>query len=82
MEVLSLTEARNNLSEVFDRVYHDHEEIIIHRKARESVVVIPLSEYESEKESRYLLKSPNKEHILKSLEELKSGKTVEMDLIE
>lgn len=46
MQVVSLTEARNNLKAVFDSVYIDHEEVIIHRKGRENVVVIPFDEYD------------------------------------
>ena len=45
MQVVSLTEARNNLKAVFDSVYLDHEEVIIHRKGRENVVVISMDEY-------------------------------------
>ncbi len=40
MQVMSLTEARNNLKAVFDAAYNDHEDIIIHRKGNENVVVI------------------------------------------
>ena len=46
MKVLSFTEARNNLKEVFDSVYKDNEEVIIHRKGRENVVVISMDEYD------------------------------------
>lgn len=45
MQVISMTEARNNLKAVFDSVYNDHEEVIIHRKGKENVVVIPFEEY-------------------------------------
>jgi len=41
-----MTEARNNLKAVFDSVYRDHEEVIIHRKGRENVVVVPFEEYQ------------------------------------
>ena len=82
MEVMSLAEARDNFLEVFDRVYNDNEEIIINRKDKESVVVISLDEYRSQSESKYLLKSPNKEYILGSLDELKKGKGIQKDLIE
>jgi antitoxin YefM len=45
MQVVSLTEARNNLKSVFDSVYIDHEEVVIHRKGRENVVMISMDEY-------------------------------------
>lgn len=83
MEVVSLTEARNNLKAVFDTVYLNHEEVIIHRKGKENVVVIPFDEYNSMKETQYLLSSPkNRERLLKSLKHAREGSVQERDLIE
>jgi len=83
MQVLSLTEARNNIKEVFESVYEDNEEIIIHRKGRESVIVISLDEYNGLKETNYLLRSPaNRKHLLESLEQLRKGRGFERELLE
>ena len=83
MQVLSLTEARNNIKEMFESVYNDNEEVIIHRKGRESVVVISLDEYNALKETNYLLSSPaNRKHLLESLEQLRAGNGLERELIE
>ncbi|MCT7606787.1 type II toxin-antitoxin system Phd/YefM family antitoxin [Aliarcobacter butzleri] len=46
MQVVSMTEARNNFKAIFDAVFHNNEEIIIHRKGRENVVVVPFEEYD------------------------------------
>ncbi len=83
MQVVSLTEARNNLKSVFDSVYHDHEEVVIHRKGKENVVVISFDEYNSMKETNYLLGSPaNRKKLLSSLADAREGKTFERDLVE
>jgi antitoxin YefM len=83
MQVYSLTEARNNIKDMFDSVYKDNEEVIIHRKGRESVVVISLDDYNALKETNYLLSSPNnKKHLLESLNQLKNGRGFEKELIE
>jgi antitoxin YefM len=83
MQVVSLTEARNNLKAIFDSVYFDNDEVIIHRKGKENVVIIPFSEYTSIKETNYLLSSPkNKEVLLRSLKDAREGKTFEKELIE
>jgi len=83
MQVYSLTEARNNIKAMFDSVYEDNEEVIIHRKGRESVVVISLDDYNALKETNYLLASPaNKKQLLASLKELKSGRGFERELLE
>ncbi len=47
MQVVSMTEARNNFKAIFDSVYLDNDEVIIHRKGRENVVVIPFDEYDT-----------------------------------
>lgn len=83
MQVVSLTEARNNLKSVFDSVYLDNDEVIIHRKGKENVVVISFDEYNSMKETNYLLSSPtNRDNLLTSLKQLRGGKGFERDLLE
>jgi antitoxin YefM len=83
MQVISLTEARNNLKDVFDSVYLDNDEVVIHRKGKENVVVISFDEYRSMKETNHLLSSPaNKKRILSSLKHAREGKTTERELIE
>jgi len=83
MQVYSLTEARNNIKALFDSVYEDNEEVIIHRKGRESVVVISLDDYNALKETNYLLASPtNKKRLLASLKELRGGRGFERELLE
>lgn len=46
MQIVSMTEARNNFKAIFDAVFIDHDEVIVHRKGRENVVVIPFDKYE------------------------------------
>ena len=83
MQVVSMTEARNNFKSIFDAVYNDHDEVIIHRKGRENVVVIPFDEYNSMKETNYLLSSAkNREVLMRSLKDARDGKTFEKELIE
>jgi antitoxin YefM len=83
MQVLSLTEVRNNIKAMFDSVYLDNEEVIIHRKGRESIVVISLDDYNALKETNYLLASPsNRKHLLESLKQLRTGRGFERELVE
>lgn len=78
-----MTEARNKFKDIFDAVYHNNEEVIIHRKGRENVVVIPFDEYNAMKETNYLLASAkNRQHLEESISQLRSGKTLEKELIE
>ena len=83
MQVVSMTEARSSFKYIFDAVYHDNNEVIIHRKGKENVVVIPFDEYNSMKETNYLLSSPaNKKNLLASLRQLRDGKGFEKDILE
>ncbi len=83
MQVVSLTEARSNLKAVFDSVYLDNEEVVIHRKGSENVVMISLDEYNALKETNYLLRSPNnREVLLRSLADAREGKVFQKELIE
>ena len=83
MQVVSMTEARNNFKSIFDSVYLDNDEVIIHRKGKENVVVISFDEYNSIKETNYLLSSSkNRDILMQSLKEARTGKVFEKELIE
>ncbi len=82
MQVVSMTEARNNFKSIFDAVYNDNDEVIIHRKGSENVVMISLSEYNSIKETNYLLSNAkNREVLLRSLKDAREGKVFEKELL-
>ncbi len=82
MKVINYTELRLNLKKWLDFVVDDFEELIIKRKNNKDLVLISMDEYRSLKETKYLLTGKNREHILKSLEEAKHGKTTEKSLNE
>ncbi len=77
MQVLSLTEVRNNFKEIFEKVFYDKEEVIIHRKGRENIVLISLDEYNALKETNYLLKNKNNaKHLFESIKQLQNQEVV------
>ena len=83
MQVVSMTEARNNFKAIFDAVYNDNDEVIIHRKGKENVVVIPFSEYNSIKETNYLLSNKNNaKNLQESIKQLREGNFTQKELIE
>lgn len=82
MQVVSMTEARNNFKAIFDSVFLDNDEVIIHRKGNENVVVIPFDEYNSLKETNYLLSSPNNaQRLEESIKQIRDGKAIERKLV-
>lgn len=83
MRTVSYSESRANYAEILNAVENDREEIVITRAGHEPVVMIALSEYESMKESAYLMRSPaNARHILNSIAELEQGRGEVHELID
>ena len=74
MDVINFTEARNNLKSIFDRVCRDEEEIVVHRKNGENVVILSLDHFNALRETAHLLASPaNRERLLRSLTHAREG---------
>ncbi|MFC5911338.1 type II toxin-antitoxin system Phd/YefM family antitoxin [Streptacidiphilus monticola] len=74
MKTMSYSESRARYAEVLNAVTDDREEIVITRAGHEPVVIVSLEDYESLKETAYLLRSPaNARRLLASIEELESG---------
>jgi len=83
MNAVNYSDLRRNLKARMDQVYHDHEPLIITRKDNENLVMISLDDYNSLTETQYLLSSEkNAEHLMKSLQSARSGKSFEKELIE
>lgn len=82
METVNYSEFRANLKYWFDKVVNDVTDIIIKRKNGKDLVLISLDEYNSLKETTYLLTGKNRDVLLNSIKELEAGKGVQKDLIE
>jgi antitoxin YefM len=83
MEIVTYSQARNNLKAVLDKVVADSAPTVIFRQRGESVVVMSKSEYDSMTETRYLMSNPvNAKRLLDSIAEMDAGKSEEHDLIE
>ena len=83
MKTMTYTESRAHYAETLSAVVNDREEVIITRAGHEPVVIVALDEYESLKETAYLLRNPaNARRLLGSIERLESGRGVAHDLSE
>ncbi|WP_075288671.1 type II toxin-antitoxin system Phd/YefM family antitoxin [Pararhizobium arenae] len=83
MNVISFSELRANMAKHFDKVEQDHDELIVTRQNREPMVVMSLSDFESWKETMYLLANPaNAKMLRESIAELDAGRGVEHALID
>lgn len=83
MRTMSYSESRARYAEVLDAVVDDREEFVITRAGHEPAVIVSLADYESLKETAYLLRSPtNARRLLASIDELESGRGVERALLD
>jgi antitoxin YefM len=82
VKVMTFSDTRANLASALDAVIDDAEELVITRSGHEPVVVISLREYESLRETDYLMRGENGRQLVAAIERLEAGKGVQRDLID
>ncbi|MEW4925640.1 type II toxin-antitoxin system prevent-host-death family antitoxin [Algibacter sp. 2305UL17-15] len=82
METVNYTDFRSNLKHWFDKVINDVSDIVIKRKNGKDLVLISLDEYNSLKETTYLLTGKNRDVLLNSIKELEAGNGIQKDVLE
>jgi antitoxin YefM len=83
MNAVTLKDDKLNLEELVEQVIADAEATIVVTKSGDRVVVLPLDEYNSWKETLYLLSNPaNADHLRRSIAEAEAGKAQERELLE
>jgi antitoxin YefM len=83
MRTMTYSESRAKFAETLNAVVDDREEVVITRAGHEPVVMVSLDDYQSLKESAYLLRSPeNARRLLASIGRLENGAGIERELSE
>jgi len=83
MRTMTYSESRAKYAETLNRVVDDREEVIVTRSGHDPVVIVALDDYESLKETAYLLKSPeNARRLLASITRLERGEGTARELAE
>ncbi len=83
MKTISFTTSRANYAQTLDSVIDDREEVVITRAGKDPVVIVSLEDYESLKETAYLLRSPaNAARLLRSIDALERGGGTTRDLLD
>lgn len=83
MKTMSYTESRARYAEVLDSVVNDREEVVITRAGHDPVVMVSLADFESLRETAYLMRSPvNARRLLDAMERLESGAGGEHELLD
>jgi antitoxin YefM len=82
MDAVSYSDLRQNLKSYMDKVYFDHDPLIITRKNNENLVLLSIEEYNSLMETNYLLgNEANAEHLQKSINQYINGNTKNKELL-
>ncbi|MDJ0362496.1 type II toxin-antitoxin system prevent-host-death family antitoxin [Rhodococcus sp. H29-C3] len=83
MKTMTYSESRARYAETLNAVTDDREEVVITRAGHEPVVMVALDDYESLKETAYLLRSPeNARRLLASIDRLEHGAGSARELLE
>ena len=74
MSTITYSTARDHLAEVWDQTVSTREPVIVSRRGAESIVMLPLEEWEGLQETAHLLRSPaNARRLLAALNRLDRG---------
>ncbi len=83
MNAVPTVQASKNLDSLIGQIIADAEPAILLNDKGEKAVLMSLDEFNSWQETLYLLSNPaNAEHLCKSIQQAKEGKTFEKELIE
>lgn len=82
MTTTTATNFRSNVKRYLDLVINDSQEVVISRGS-DSAVLIPLDQYNSIKETEYLMSSKEMERvILQGMEDIRNGNFTEVNIDE
>lgn len=83
MRTMSYSESRARYAEVLDSVVDDREAVVITRSGHAAAVIVSLDDFESLRETAYLMRSPaNARRLLDAMERLEAGGGQEHDLVD
>ncbi len=83
MNAVTLNYAQQHLGQIIDQVISDVEPTIICTDTNQRIVLLPLDEFNSWQETRYLLSNPaNAQHLEESIRQATRGQTQKRELIE
>jgi antitoxin YefM len=83
MQAVTLKEAKKNLEQLIEQVITDAEPTIVVTETGQQVVFLPLDEYNTWQETRYLLLNPvNAARLRQSIAEAQAGNVQEQELLD
>ena len=81
MSTITYSTARDHLAEVWDKTVSTREPVIVSRRGTESIVMLPLDEWEGLQATAYRLRSPaNAKRLLAAIDRLDRGEGAAMSV--
>ena len=81
MQSILYSQARNNLRSIINQITDNCEEFIVTTKEKQSIVLISQDEYDSMKETIYLLSSKtNRDRLLNATDEIDNAEFIKKDI--
>ena len=83
MNVTTISQLRKNAKQYLDKVVNDQDILVVARSNGQSVIVMPLEQYNAMSETEYLNASPaNRRRFERSMAEARAGKFIEKTIEE
>jgi antitoxin YefM len=80
MKVITASDLRANLADVFDAIEHDAEDLVVTRSGHEPMVIMLKSDYDAWRETEYLSRGANGRELRRRMAEMEAGERVEHEL--
>ncbi|WP_433612620.1 type II toxin-antitoxin system Phd/YefM family antitoxin [Dactylosporangium sp. CA-139114] len=82
MKVITASDLRANLANVFDSIENDAEDLVVTRSGHEPLVVMLKSDYDAWRETEYLSRGANGRELRRRITEMEAGGGVVHELVE
>lgn len=80
MKVITASDLRANLADVFDAIEEDAEDLVVTRSGHEPMVIMLKSDYDAWRETEYLSRGANGRELRRRMAEMEAGERVEHEL--
>lgn len=80
MKVITASDLRANLANMFDTVENDAEDLVVTRSGHEPLVVMLKRDYDAWRETEYLSRGANGRELRRRIAEMEAGERVEHEL--
>jgi antitoxin YefM len=82
MKVITASDLRANLANVFDAIENDAEDLVVTRSGHEPMVIMLKSDYDAWRETDYLSRGANGRELRRRMAEMEAGDRVEHEVID